>query len=122
MNKFFKFLNSFYKNVILKRKFKSFFMILTDKEFRAQLNHLHFLTKDCVNQRLEDIDSDQIVYGHKIVYPEYEEYLCQQHPLSLQPIRVVLDSSVDKYRVVDGNHRLKAWKQGYNKIICKVMS
>ncbi len=106
MKKFFAFCKSFYKNVIIKRKFKAFWLILTDPEFKANLNRLHDLCKGKKRLVTRRISKDRIVPGHRIVYPAYAQSLVGA--VYIPPIKVVYDSKRRKYVIVDGNHRLPA--------------
>lgn len=97
---------SFYKNIIVKRKFRSYWMFITDKEYRAQINNLYELTKNSVGTRMKFVPTSLLVHGHNVVYMEYATKLMMDDNVELPPVKVV--KSNGKYVVVDGNHRLPA--------------
>ena len=124
MKKILRFLSSFYRNVILKRKFKVFWALLTDKEFQKNLNHLYELTKNCTRIERLCLNAEQICYGHKIFYRSYCVKLADNKD-DIPRIKVVADPKLgeDKYRVVDGNHRFLALLlRGQTVIYCEVMT
>lgn len=105
MSQWKKFLYSTYKNVILKRKFKSFFALFFDREYRDDINFISLITKNKINIKKSFIPLTRIRYGHKVHYPLYALSLA----ISNEPfpsLRVVEYNSF--YYVVDGNHRLFA--------------
>lgn len=97
---------SFYKNIIIKRKFRSYWMSFMDSEYRAQINRLYDLTKDSKGTEMRYVRTSLLVHGHKIIYPKYTESLMLDDTTKLEPIKVV--QSYGKYIVIDGNHRLPA--------------
>lgn len=113
---------SFHKNIIVKKKFRSYFMSIVDKEYRQQINRIYELTKDSKTTVMEEIPSWRIEPGHKIIYPEYELWLyCNCNNLKIDPIKVVSDGK-GKFIVVDGNHRLTALKQrAFENKTCKIL-
>jgi hypothetical protein len=124
MSKWERILRSFYKNIILKRKFKSYYQSFVDKEYRAQINELYELTKHSTGTVMKYVPTSLLTPGHKIIYPEYAQSLIDNEEAQLEPIKVVACSS--GYVVVDGNHRLpailaRAKKHGTNLTYCKVI-
>lgn len=109
------FIKSFYKNVLVMRKYRAFWVLLTDSKFRADLNKLHTLSKDKKRVVTRRININRIVPGHKIIYPAYVRTL--RDAIYIPPIKVVYDKSVRKYRIVDGNHRFEAIRLGRHSII-----
>ena len=107
MSRWKSFARSFKKNVIGKKKYKAFAMLLFDREYRASINHLFFLTRGCTKSEIVRIDCRSLIPGHKVVYPAYALDLFSKTD-ELPPIRVVFDRVKQKYVVVDGNHRLPA--------------
>lgn len=106
MKKWQRILRSFYKNIVIKKKFKSYWVSFTDAGYRAEINRLFDLTKDSKGTVMRLIRTDLLVHGHRIIYPKYTESLMLDDTTELEPIRVVKHE--DKYVVVDGNHRLPA--------------
>lgn len=106
MEKWKRILRSFHKNIIIKRKFRSYWMSFVDREYRAQINRLYDLTKDSKGTEMRLVRTAMLVHGHKIIYPEYTLSLMLDDTTPLEPIKVVL--SYGKYVVIDGNHRLPA--------------
>ena len=123
MSKMTRFAKGFYKNVILRHKYKAFLLVIFSSQYRRDLNRLYLLTKGCTRSDLRPIHMDNIVHGHQIVYPGYALSLFSIAS-SLPPIRVVFDQTQHKFVVVDGNHRLPALKMAFNGefIECEVMS
>lgn len=107
MTKWRAFCRSFHKNVIVKKKYKAFGHLLFDREYRASIEKLHQLTKNCTKNEVKPVHIDDLVPGHKIVYPAYALSLFGVAN-NLPKIRVVYDNERHKYVVVDGNHRLPA--------------
>lgn len=127
MKKFKQFLKSTWKNVILKRKFKAFAMLIIDKEYRDQLNYLYELTKDCTKVTVKDVSLFYIVRGHKIIYKNYCKKLWLNPELIKEPLKVKWDKKEGVYLVIDGNHRYEPLR--YHKLLknetvikCEVMS
>lgn len=108
MKKFWLFLKSTYRNVILKRKLKPFLMLLTDAEFRASINKMYELTRNCSRIDIVEVRLGDIGFGHKIVYPEYVKTLSPD-VYALPRIKVCREGV--GYRVIDGNHRLACFKR-----------
>lgn len=106
MKKFKRILRSFHKNIIVKRKFRSYWMSFVDMEYRAQINNLFELTKDSVGTEFRLVPTSLLVHGHKIIYPEYTASLMLDDTTELEPIKVVEHNG--KFVVIDGNHRLPA--------------
>lgn len=124
MSKWERILRSFYKNVIIKRKFKSYWQSFVDIEYRAQINRLYELTKDSTGTEMRYVPTDKLVAGHKIIYPKYTQMLIDNEESPLEPIKVV--EHEEKFVVVDGNHRLpaiidRAAKHKTNATYCKVI-
>ena len=124
MAKWERILRSFYKNIIIKRKFKSYWQSFVDMEYRAQINKLYELTKDSTGTVMRYISTDLLVPGHKIIYPKYAQSLIENEESPLEPIKVVEHDG--KFVVVDGNHRLpaikaRAEKHKTNSTYCKVI-
>ena len=101
-------LRSSWKNVIMKRKLKPFILLFTDKEFKAQIDSMYELTKNCTHvEKFKLVRFGSISPGHRIVYPDYVASLTQD---SVIPhIKVCRDRY--GYRVIDGNHRFEAMKR-----------
>jgi 23S rRNA-/tRNA-specific pseudouridylate synthase len=123
MKRFKRHCKSFYKNVIVKKKFKSYIQSFIDSEYRRQLNELYALTHDKVKTERRFVNVERIVHGHKVIYPEYEQMLLNNDSIPIAPIRVVQKD--ETYLVVDGNHRLAAVKARARKtascvVICEV--
>lgn len=125
MNLLIRIIKSFYKNIILKRKFKAYAMSFYDKEYRNQINNIYKFTKHSRGTMLDAVPVDLLKHGHKIIYSEYEKVLTENDHIPIQPIKVVqLPDST--FLVVDGNHRLKAVvkrakKNGQDKVVCEVI-
>lgn len=128
MSKLKGFLFSFYKNTIKKRKFRPFFAILFDKQFRNDLDTIYHYTKGCTKREIREIEVEQIHYSHKIFYWDYTLYLLNnEESLEITPIRVVYMSDRKGYLVADGNHRLmalagRALRLKKTTITCEVVS
>lgn len=115
---------SFYKNIIIKKKFKSYWISFTDAGYRAEINRLYELTKDSTGTEMRMVRTDLLVHGHRIIYPEYTKSLMLDDTTQLEPIRVVWHN--DKYVVIDGNHRLpaiiaRAKRKKTNGTMCEVL-
>lgn len=126
MTKFKAFVRSFYKNIIVKRKYRALMALLFDSTYRRDINNLHLLTKNCTKKEVERIHVDALVAGHRVIYPGYALDLFGMVE-TLPAIRVVKDPTRNKYVVVDGNHRLPALlmharSSGSYSVICEVIS
>lgn len=125
MTKFKAFCRSFHKNVIVKRKYRAFWTLLIDRHYRADLDRLFELTKDCTKREQRELEVKDLVHGHRVVYEAYALELMRSKD-SIPMIRVVFDPVSHKYVVVDGNHRLPAIKTramaGETKVVCEVIS
>jgi len=124
MSKWERILRSFYKNIIQKRKFRSYYQSFVDKEYRAQINELYELTKNSTGTEMRYVPTNLLTPGHKIIYPKYAQSLIDNEESPLEPIKVVAWSG--GYVVVDGNHRLpailaRAKKHNTNATYCKVI-
>lgn len=97
---------SFHKNIIIKRKFKSYWQSIVDAEYRGQINRLFELTKDSKGTEMRYVRTSLLVFGHKIIYPKYALSLMIDDSVQLEPIKVVEHEG--KFVVIDGNHRLPA--------------
>lgn len=110
MKKYIRMAKSFYKNIIVKRKFKSYWQSFVDPEYRAQLNELYEITKHSSKREIRYVKTSLLVPGHKIIYPDYALSLLKKvyddETVELEPIRVIEHEG--KFVVVDGNHRLPA--------------
>lgn len=106
---------SFFKNV-KKGKYYSIFRGVWDSKYRADIHHMLVLTcsQDLVLGH-GSVPLHSIVHGHAINYPEWVEHLAYHINIygwkKLEPIKVIWDSSKNKWLVVDGNHRLAALKK-----------
>lgn len=117
---------SFHKNVIVKKKYKSFLMAIVNPNMRRDLNRMYELTKNCTRTDLKSIPVNSLRHGHQVVYPDYALSLFAGAK-DLPRIRVVYDPARDVYVVVDGNHRLPALltyarHSNYEYIECEVLS
>lgn len=101
-----RFWKSFHKNIIVKKKFKAYWISLIDKEYRGQINNLFELTKNSVGTEMRYVRTSLLVAGHKVIYKEYTDSLINNDEVNLEPIKVI--ESNGKFVVVDGNHRLPA--------------
>lgn len=124
MNKFIRIVKSFYKNIIIKRKFRSYWMSFTDSEYRSQITRIYNLTKNSTGAELRYVPTDTLVHGHKLIYHSYAQSLIENEEKSLEPIKVFFHEG--KHIVVDGNHRLpailfRAAKHKTNLTYCKVI-
>lgn len=124
MTKYERWWRSFKKNIIKKKKFKAYFQYYIDSEYRAQINRLFEITKDCTSKSLEYVPVWQLEHGHKITYPDYELQLMRDDSVDLEPIRVVQQGIV--FVVIDGNHRLnairsRAKRYGTELVLCEVL-
>lgn len=124
MSKWERILRSFWKNIIIKRKFKSYWQSFVDREYRSQINVLYLLTKDSKGTEMRYVPTDMLKAGHKIIYPKYSQSLIDNEESPLEPIKVV--EYAGEFIVVDGNHRLpaiiaRAKKHNTNSTYCKVI-
>lgn len=131
MSRLIGFCRSFYKNVIVKRKFKAFFMFLFDSEYRGAIERVYKASKGRKVTETREIEFRCIKQSHKIVYPDYAYILMRDEAREIPPIKVTLicqdKAQRQVYLVVDGNHRLpalmaRAKKQGKTTILCEVMT
>lgn len=106
MQKFKAFYKSFYKNVVVKHKFRVFFLIIFNKRFQTQINNLFELTKNCTESSFEFIAPEKIRLGHDIVYKAYALDLILDRNRKIDPIKVV--KLKEEYIIIDGNHRYLA--------------
>lgn len=113
MKKLKAFCKSFYKNIIVKRKFKALYLLMFNREFRARLEVLHELTKNCTRTEIREIHWGLIKPGHQLIYRGYAAFLREnEKTMDIPMIRVVqINSTGTYYVVVDGNHRLPALAQ-----------
>lgn len=100
------FCKSFWKNCILKRKFKSYYLFFTDKEFKKDIEYLYQLTKFKREFVISQVTFGKLIPSHRIVYPEYVKQLDDGRLLEL--LKVTKDGP--GYRIIDGNHRFEAMK------------
>lgn len=103
---------SFIKNM-KKGKYYSIFRGIWDLEYRRQINRMLDLT--CEKELVlchGAVPFGYIIPGHKVNYPKWVDHLTKQiHSRgwkSLEPIKVIWDPFLAKWRVVDGNHRYYA--------------
>lgn len=99
---------SFHKNIIVKRKFRSYWMSLVDLEYRSQIKYIFDITKETTQSKIAFVPINLLVHGHKIVYHEYAAALMVDDEVNLEPIKVFYHKGM--YVVIDGNHRLPAIK------------
>jgi len=104
---------SFYKNIIIKRKFRSYWTSFVDKEYRDQIRHIYQITKHCTASKMMNIPTHMLVHGHKVIYRGYANDLVFNDCADLEPIKVV--EYQGQYVVVDGNHRLPAIMSRYKR-------
>lgn len=97
---------SFYKNIIVKRKFKAYWTYFVDPEYKAQVDNIYKITSKCTASRMVEVPTHLLVHGHKVVYLEYSNNLIFNDKAVLEPIKVILHKG--NYVVIDGNHRLPA--------------
>lgn len=105
MRKFCLFLRSVWKNVVLKQKFKPFLLLFTDKSFRAEINEMYRLTKNCRTLTRTKVRFDSIIEGHRILYPEYVRELRYRILDGYVPDPIKVVAVEGGYQVIDGNHR-----------------
>lgn len=106
MKKLLRMWRSFHKNIIVKRKFKSYWTSFVDSGYRAEINRLFDLTKNSTRTEMRLVPTSLLVHGHRIIYPEYTLSLMLDDTTPLEPIKVVEHDGV--FVVIDGNHRLPA--------------
>lgn len=106
MGKYKRIWRSFYKNIIIKRKFKSYWTSFTDAGYRAEINRLFELTKNSKGTEMRLVRTSLLVHGHRIIYPKYTASLMLDDTTQLEPIKVIEHEG--KFVVIDGNHRLPA--------------
>lgn len=115
LNLFQQLTRSFYRN-LAKGKFYAIFRVLWDSEYRSQINYMLSVCRqhDLILSHGQVALGD-IVAGHKINYPKWVNHLV--HKINtvgwkkLEPIKVIWDKNQNKWLVVDGNHRLEAFKR-----------
>lgn len=100
------FFRSLWKNLILKRKFKSYWLYLTDNEYKRDIDYLYEITKHKRDWKRAVVPFGQLVPSHKVVYPEYVATIPKGSDWPV--LNVTKDGP--GYRIIDGNHRFEAMK------------
>ena len=98
---------------LLMCKYKAVFKYFVKKSYRKDLNLLRdILSKEPLTSHKKTINLNMIEFSHEINYPHWvkklEENIDDKVSYIIPPIKVILHEG--KYLVVDGNHRLKAYK------------
>lgn len=104
---------SFYKNIIIKRKFKAYWTYFVDPEYKAQVDRIYKITEKCTGSKMMNVPTHMLVHGHKLIYFEYANNLIFNDKAELEPIKVIEHEG--QYVVIDGNHRLPAIKSRYRR-------
>lgn len=121
-------IRSLMKNVA-KRKWKSIFRGLWDKQYREDIKYMLSLVRERPLELKDgEVQLSLIKHSHDINYLSWVILLRiqirEKGYLSLEPIKVIWDDIDMKYLVVDGNHRFAALKRElspYHKIPVKVL-
>lgn len=115
LNSFQQSVRSLYRN-LKKGKFYAIFRVLWDSQYRQQIQYMRSLTRnlDLVLSH-GSVPLTSIVSGHEINYPGWVKHLVNkintQGWKKIEPIKVIWDESQSKWFVVDGNHRLEAFRR-----------
>lgn len=104
----------------LRGKFKAMLRYAYDPTYRRDINYMcRVLSRNRWTATDAELPLYSIRFSHAINYPRWVDELCGRMYDTLwypKPIKVVYDWKRDDgtYLVVDGNHRLMAWKRMYS--------
>lgn len=94
-------------------KVKSLLRYVYDSEYRADINRLRdLLHGGNFTSTHKVLRLDEIKFSHNVNYPLWILKLVRQitDGVQLPPIKVIYDQKRDSWIVVDGNHRLMAYR------------